>query len=82
VTVSAEKVMSVVLILVNWCAVRQAWLVVTLIVFLSARAIVYLVVLTVVFSLLHVAIIRTAVYRVSVVLMVNAVNVAVTQIVL
>lgn len=53
----------------------------TLIVFLSARAIVYLVVLTVVFSLLHVAIIRTAVHRVSVVLTVNAVNVAMTEIV-
>ena len=42
-TVSAQKVMSVVIILVNWCAVRQAWLVVTPIVFLNARPIVYIV---------------------------------------
>lgn len=41
--VSVQMVMSVVLILVNWCAVRQAWLVVTLIVFLSVRPIEYIV---------------------------------------
>lgn len=41
--VSVQMVMSVVLILVNWCAVRQAWLVVTLIVFPSVRPIEYIV---------------------------------------
>ena len=80
--VSVQRVTGVVIILVSWCVARQACLVATLIVFLSARAIVRLVVLSVAIGLPVVAMVRAAATGVRiVVLTVNAANVVVTKIV-